>query len=91
MSRDDQPTPLPGNPIFRQGDIFHESDLRTAAERKNTERAIELGEVRTALIALLDCVDYTASHTGVSKGDALGYVISEAVIQLARNALRVRS
>lgn len=90
MSRDDQPTPLPGNLIFRQGDIFHESDRRTAAERKHTEQAIELGEVRAALLAILDCIDYTAPQPGCRQTEMVGAVLPVATIQLARKALRAR-
>lgn len=73
-----------------QGDIFHQADMRTAAERKISERAIELGEVRSALIAILDCVDYTAPVPACRQIDAIGTVLPVPVIQLARNALRVR-
>lgn len=74
-----------------QGDIFHQADMRTAAERKISERAIELGEIRAALSAVMDCVDYTAPQPGCRQTEMVGAVLPVAVIQLARNALRVRS
>lgn len=74
----------------RQGDIFHESDMRTAAERKISERAIELGEVRAALLAVMDCVDYTAPQPACRQTEAVGAVLPVSVLQLARKALRRR-
>lgn len=86
-------------PIFEQmaqdlknereaGDLFADAREVIARHEAIKENAKQIGELRAALTAILDCVDYRATPPNCRGNEMVGAVLPPAVIDLARKALK---
>lgn len=67
-------------------DLFEQAADNQARENKETLRAMENGELRAALLVILDAVDYTAGNC--RQTEMIGAILPQASIRLARQALK---